>query len=43
VTKSKNGLLYSGQFDLLLVQALCVVIIFVFSLVVTFLSLVVSE
>uniref|UniRef100_A0A183BJI7 Ammonium_transp domain-containing protein n=1 Tax=Globodera pallida TaxID=36090 RepID=A0A183BJI7_GLOPA len=39
VTGGKNGLIYSGSFDLLLVQALCVVCIFVFSLVVTFVSL----
>ncbi|KAL3101184.1 hypothetical protein niasHS_001644 [Heterodera schachtii] len=39
VTGGKNGLIYSGSFDLLLVQAICVVCIFVFSLVVTFVSL----
>lgn len=41
LTQGRDGLLYSGSFDLLLAQALCVLCIFVFSLSVTFIALMV--
>ncbi|KAF7640231.1 Ammonium transporter [Meloidogyne graminicola] len=43
VTGSKYGLLHSGDFELIKVQALCVVCVSAFSLIVTFLSLIIMN
>uniref|UniRef100_A0A915ESU3 Ammonium transporter AmtB-like domain-containing protein n=1 Tax=Ditylenchus dipsaci TaxID=166011 RepID=A0A915ESU3_9BILA len=43
ITGGKNGLLYSGGFDLLIVQSLTVIVVFIWSLVVTFVALVIMN